>query len=354
VAQSAISAGPHCVPNLTINGLLLRYLDFAENYYIDECGRATGELEQMKQALRPLRKLYGRSLAAEFGPLALKAVRQHLVDEKRLSRNVINRRMNRIRRAIRWAVSEQLNPPSVYEGLRSVDPLKYGRTTAHESPPVKPAPQAAVDAVVAVVSPQVAAMIQIQQLAAMRPSEVVQMQLCDINQDGEVWIYQPWKHKTRWRDQDRRICLGKKAQAVLRPFMTRDPEAYLFSPREAEQWRAEQRRRKRRTPLTPSQRQRKPKRNPQRAKRDHYDRHSYARAITYAISRVNHARQQAGLPPIEHWCPLQLRHSGASEIRKRYGLEGAQVVLGHKRADVTQVYAERQSELGLQIAREVG
>ena len=59
-------------------------------------------------------------------------------------------------------------------------------------------------------------------------------------------------------------------------------------------------------------------------------------------------------PEIPRWFPLQLRHSRATELRRLYGLEGSQVALGHKRADVTEVYAERQTDLGVRIAREVG
>jgi integrase len=49
-----------------------------------------------------------------------------------------------------------------------------------------------------------------------------------------------------------------------------------------------------------------------------------------------------------------LRHSAATEIRKRYGLEAAAVVLGHARADVTQIYAERDQDLAKRIIAEVG
>ncbi len=50
------------------------------------------------------------------------------------------------------------------------------------------------------------------------------------------------------------------------------------------------------------------------------------------------ASRQASAP---EWMPLQLRHTAATVVRSRFGLEAAQVVLGHARADVTQVYAER-------------
>ena len=54
------------------------------------------------------------------------------------------------------------------------------------------------------------------------------------------------------------------------------------------------------------------------------------------------------------WSPNRLRHSAGTEIRKRYGLEAAQVILGHASADVTQVYAERDLQKAVEIMREVG
>ena len=49
------------------------------------------------------------------------------------------------------------------------------------------------------------------------------------------------------------------------------------------------------------------------------------------------ACDRAGIP---RWAPNQPRHAAGTEIRKEYGLEAAQVILGHAKADVTQVYAE--------------
>ena len=54
------------------------------------------------------------------------------------------------------------------------------------------------------------------------------------------------------------------------------------------------------------------------------------------------------------WYPYRLRHTYGTRVRKEFGLEAAQVLLGHSRADVTQVYAERDSALAERIAREVG
>ncbi|MEZ6121348.1 MAG: hypothetical protein R3C28_33000 [Pirellulaceae bacterium] len=51
---------------------------------------------------------------------------------------------------------------------------------------------------------------------------------------------------------------------------------------------------------------------------------------------------------------LFLRHSVATEVRRQFGVEGAQVILGHSSADVTQVYVERDLKLAEGIARKLG
>ena len=57
---------------------------------------------------------------------------------------------------------------------------------------------------------------------------------------------------------------------------------------------------------------------------------------------------------VAHWHPNQLRHTYATKVRKAHGLEAAQVLLGHSRADVTQVYAERNEGLAATVAAMIG
>jgi site-specific recombinase XerC len=57
---------------------------------------------------------------------------------------------------------------------------------------------------------------------------------------------------------------------------------------------------------------------------------------------------------VPHWHPNQLRHAHATVVRRRLGLEAAQVALGHERADVTQVYAEKNLALAAKVAVEIG
>ena len=108
-------------PGLTVNELLLRFWAWAEDYYRDLDGNPTRELENLQHSLKPLRRLYAHSLARDFGPLALRALQDDLV-ERGLCRNVVNYRVNRIRRLFKWAVSFELVPPSVYQALQAVPP----------------------------------------------------------------------------------------------------------------------------------------------------------------------------------------------------------------------------------------
>jgi hypothetical protein len=49
-----------------------------------------------------------------------------------------------------------------------------------------------------------------------------------------------------------------------------------------------------------------------------------------------------------------MRHASASDVMKRRGLEGAQVVLGHKRANTAEIYAEKSASFAAKIAAEMG
>jgi len=65
-------------------------------------------------------------------------------------------------------------------------------------------------------------------------------------------------------------------------------------------------------------------------------------------------REKSGEDPLPHWHPNQLRHSMGTAVRREYGLEGAQVVLGHAKANTTEIYAERDQRLAVEIARKLG
>src|SRR5262249_8266284 len=123
---------------VTIADLIARFLVHAESYYRHPDGTIGSEVFSYARALRPLARLYGHSLARDFGPLALKAIRQTLM-EKELSRGFINQSVNRIRHVFKWGESEELLPSSTYHSLQTVAGLRYGQ--ARESKGVLPVPE---------------------------------------------------------------------------------------------------------------------------------------------------------------------------------------------------------------------
>jgi site-specific recombinase XerD len=180
-----------------------------------------------------------------------------------------------------------------------------------------------------------------------------------VDRSGEVWEYRPASHKTQHHGRERIIYIGPQAQAVLLPYLLRDTQANCFSPADSEQKRHIEQRKRRRTRVQPSQQNRR-KAKPARLPRTAYTKDSYQRSIARAIVKGNKDRTKAaadmGVEPVllPHWHANQLRHSKATEIRRQFGLEAAQVILGHAKADVTQVYAERDARLAAEVARQVG
>ena len=336
-------------PDLTITELVARYWRFAQRYYRKN-GEPTKTLDGVRGSLRYLRRAFGPTIAAEFGPLRLKAVREEMI-RAGLSRSYINGSVGRIKRVFKWGVSEELLPASVYQALASVQGLAKGRSAARESEPVGPVPDAVVDATLPYLPPVVADMVRFHRLVGCRPGEVCLIRPCDIDRSNEVWCYRPESHKTEHHGRERRVYIGPKAQDVLLPYLLRHPESYCFSPKESRRKQLAQMRAHRKAKVQPSQVDRS-KRNPKRAPGDRYSKDSYNSAIRRAVDRANRERAEGDKLP--YWHPNQMRHSVATTVRRQYGIEASQVVLGHSNADVTQVYAERDFGLARDIMKRIG
>ncbi len=353
--------------DLTVVELIRQYWVHAEGYYRKN-GEPTSEVDLIKLAMRPLRQLYGDTAARDFGPLALKAVRAKFVAAG-LCRSEVNRRTQLIVRMFKWAVANEKVPGSVHHGLRAVEGLKRGRCDVRESPPVRPVPEAFVDAVLPHVSRQVAAMIQLQRLTGMRPGEVAAMRTMDLNTLGSIWEYRPESHKTEHHGRDRVVFLGPQAQAILKPWLRTDLAACLFDPREAVAERAVALRAARKTKVQPSQRNRKQKR-PRQLPGPRYTTLSYAQAIDRGCDRAFPHPKLGGIPQADltedqrdelkewrkahRWSPNRLRHNAATRLRREFGLDVAKAVLGHSSVAPTQIYAEMDMEAAAAAMARVG
>lgn len=345
---------------ITVVELVDRFIAHAETHYRRPDGTVTNELHNYRDAIKPLVELYGREAACKVGPLAIKAVRQRMVEKGWVRRN-INKQIGRVKRIFRWACEDELIEPTVYQALQAVAGLRLGRSEAKESTSIKPVADATVDATLPVLTPTLRAMVQLQRLTGMRPGEVCAMRTCDLDTTGRIWVYAPPMHKTSHHGHTRQIAIGPRGQEVLRPYLNRDLQAFIFSPARSEAERREAMHAVRKTPLSCGN---KPGSNlssgPKRQAGERYDTAAYGHAIRKACERAFPAPEGMTGDKLHEWTLThrwtlnQLRHSYATDVRRRFGLEASQVTLGHARADVTQVYAERDLQRAVAVAAEVG
>lgn len=309
--------------------------------------------------------------------MALKTCRAHMV-ELCWCRNYVNAQTQRICRMFRWAASEELLLAAIYQNLKTVEGLRYGKTAARETAKIRPVTSEQVEATLPHLRPVHRAMVLFQQLTGCRPTEVCLLRPIDIDMKNPTcWVYRPTRHKTQHHDQERLILIGPRAQDVLRPYLGTKLDAYCFSPIASEAERRAERREERQTPMTPSQANRQLKTNPKRPKRDCYDETSYRNAVYRACDRAFPpsaplARQEdetseewlARLTPEqqaeldrwrkEHrWHPNQLRHSRATELRP-HGLDVVKTILGHNKVETSQIYAEKDLAAAMELVAKIG
>lgn len=344
---------------LTVSELIVKYFEFAKEYYPQKKGKKS-EIDDLKHVMRTLRRLEGSTPAKDIGPLRLKAVRQAMIEANH-SRGYINKNINRIRAMFKWAASDELIPASVPQALSMVSGLRRGRTAAREPAPVQPVSDETIEATLPYLPSVVADMVRLQRLTGMRAGELVQLRPADIDRSSEVWTYRPQEHKTQYRGRDRVVFIGPRGQEILLRYLVRDAQTHCFRPCDSEAKRRSEQHQSRRTPLScgnkpGTNRVAEPKKKPGEA----YTADSYRRSIHYACDKAFPA--PAGLKgkalaewrSTHRWCPHRLRHAAATEVRKEFGLEAAQVVLGHSTADITQVYAARDLAKGVQVAAQIG
>lgn len=306
------AVGPKC-PDLTVEELVAAW-----NATVPQRFRPDSPSPRAyDDAFAPLRTLYGAATAREFGPKALKAVRQAMIDHK-LSRKVINRRVVRVKTLFKWATEEELVPGGVYQSLQAVRALPPQTPGVRETPGVPTVSWEEVKRVYRRAPRIPGRMFLVQFFTGMRSGEVRVLRPCDLDRSGPVWAYRPSKHKNQWRGQDRVVAVGPQAQAVLRPFLgrCRSAAAYLFDPRQEPRGRAT---------------------------RDHYREDTYGRAIGRAAKR-------AGVDCRAY----SARHGRKQIVTRQHGSDAARAVLGQKSLESTAIYGTIDLDRAAEVARQCG
>lgn len=327
-------------PNIiTVLEVIVAYLGHADTYYRRPDGEPSERtLGNIKLALKVPKQLYGSARAIDFGPLALRACRDKWIAEG-LRRTTINMRVAALKQAFKWAVSCEMVPPAVFQGLAAVDGLRKGRSAAKESRVVSAVAESHVFALEGHVSRQVFGLIRLQLYSGARSGEILKLRRCDIDTTGEVWKCHLAHHKTAHKSKARTLYFGERAQAVLRDFfINKGPFDYLFSPKDAEKER-----------YAACELHRRPNQKPdpiatERTLGDCYTSDSYRKAVARGCISAN----------VPMWHPHQLRHACATKLEREFGLAAAAVFLGHAHIDTTKLYAQLDATQAVTLARKVG
>lgn len=319
----------------TVGEVLARWCEHAQRYY-SERGR---ERENIALALEPLERLFGDQAAASFDADKLEQLQEAMLSGSWLrpedrqhprrpkeggwSLGVVNRRIVKVRTVWRWAESKKLVPPGSWAALIAVRAVRANRPGVRVTSPRKSTTLAEVKAVRRCVPAPIGAMLLAQWWTGMRSAEVRTMRAGDVEAVGDGWTYRPREHKTDYLGHRRTVILGRRAVAVLRPWL----EAARAAGPDA--------------PLFPS-----PGCNARggKGRGEPYTRDGYAHAVRRGAEAAGVAGFHAYL----------CRHATRMRVSREFGDEAARSTLGQRSLDVALRYGELDLELAKEAQRKLG
>lgn len=279
-----------------------------------------------RAALRILRQLFGFTSVLDFGPLRLRVVRDAMVqghpDQKNAkgepmprkpwNRQTVNRQVKRIQALFRWGVSLEMVPVSIATALETVRALTAAETTAAESKPRRSVATEEYLKARAELKPVYQDVLDLLYLTGARPGELLRLTDSEsgertglkngaINKSVNPWRADLAKHKTAHKGKSRTLFFNPEAQAILRKYMTDDPDARIFP-----------------------------------CRRDNFG------------TAVKRACKRAGITP---FVPHEIRHTTATESTDKVGVEATQQLLGHSTAAMTLHYAKAAEQKAIKAVK---
>ena len=214
-----------------ISELAAGFIQHAESRNMDKA-----DVGHFKTTIGYLVEVYGGLSVNEFSPRKLKTVRNLMVKAGTLSRRMINKYVGKIRTIFKWGIEEEVVNPNVEHALRAVNALRKGEQGTFDKPPRKNVPDDVVERTLPFLSPTVSAMVQLQRMVGMRPSEIFRMRVGDIDRgrDNGLWYYMPGSYKTEQYVGAIEFPLGEDEQKLIAPYLEgKKPSESVFSPRQA-------------------------------------------------------------------------------------------------------------------------
>lgn len=282
---------------LTIGILAVHFLADAKLRYAPRESEPNNELKNVTKAIEPLLDAYSTMAVADFQPIHLRAIQQWFITCTSLSCSTINGRVKRIRRVFHWAVKQGWLSESVASGLKRIDPVRPPQ--APMSLPVEPVDYETVQATLKFIGPIPAVMLNVMQLCACRPGEIIRLSKEYIEIQGEIAIYRP-PHKTMHLGKQRVIILNKQALAMVAPYLLKYPKGPCFHTVRGTPWTTDALR------------------------------NSVARACCKALEKGKIKKA---------WSPNQIRHYAITACIEKAGKYVAQIVAGHASIKTTETYA---------------
>ena len=296
--------------------MLAEYLTrHVPTYYRLPDGRPSREQEDIRYILDQLIKHCGDVPVNQLTRHHVKETQTRMVAAG-LSRKVVNQRIGRVKRAFRWLAEEQLVPEALEATVARIAPLPAHRSAAPERAPVTPVAGELVARTAAVVGEPWASLIRLQWHTGMRPGEVTGLRVEYLAPAGPRTLAADFRaaHKMGYKGKRRVVLVGRRGVTCW----PRGCSGPSYAARTTCSCRCE--------PSGPCW--------------------SAATRPPWLSAARNMACRTG--------TRTRFRHTYATRVRKRFGLDGAQVALGHSRADVTQVYAEVDAGRAADIARDMG
>jgi integrase len=148
--------------------------------YYRRNGNPTGEHVTVRACLRPRTRRFAGLSASELGLARLNEVCEDMIGLG-WARSAGKKAVSIVKRMFRWAAESELVPAYVVGAIRPDRGLLEGRSLAKETERGGPVADEVVDANLAHVSPQIAALVRILRLTGCRPGEALAMTAAQID-----------------------------------------------------------------------------------------------------------------------------------------------------------------------------